>query len=53
MKSDVPTVRSDFRRLVKRRFDEEGITLAPPSAQSLSGEVTVSERGFDPGANGE
>ncbi|MFC5277380.1 mechanosensitive ion channel family protein [Halorubrum rubrum] len=41
---DVVTLRSDFRRLVKRRFDEEGITIAPPSAQSLSGEVTVTER---------
>lgn len=38
---EIRTVRSDFRRLVKRRFDEEGITLAPPSAQLLSGEVTV------------
>ena len=53
MNSDILTVRSDFRRLVKRRFDEEGITLAPPSAQSLSGEVTVSERGGDPTSNGE
>ncbi|MUV86489.1 mechanosensitive ion channel [Natronomonas sp. CBA1123] len=53
MNSDILTVRSDFRRLVKRRFDEEGITLAPPSAQSLSGEVTVSERGGDPISNGE
>nr|WP_268105449.1 mechanosensitive ion channel domain-containing protein [Natronomonas gomsonensis] len=52
MKSDVPTVRSDFRRLVKRRFDEEGITLAPPSAQSLSGELTVDERRSDPTSNG-
>jgi small-conductance mechanosensitive channel len=41
---DVLTIRSDFRRLVKRHFDEVGITLAPPSAQSLSGEVTVTER---------
>ena len=41
--SDVLTVRSDFRRLVKRQFDEEDITLAPPSAQSLSGEVTVTD----------
>jgi len=41
---DMVTIRSDFRRVVKRRFDEEGITLAPPSAQSLSGEVTVTER---------
>ena len=41
---DLMTIRSDFRRAVKRRFDEEGITLAPPSAQLLSGEVTVTER---------
>jgi hypothetical protein len=27
--------------LVKRHFDEEGITLAPPSGQSLTGELTV------------
>jgi len=53
MNSDILTVRSDFRRLVKRRFDEEEITLAPPSAQSLSGEVTVTERGGNPTSNGE
>ncbi|WP_435074489.1 mechanosensitive ion channel family protein [Halorubrum sp. HHNYT27] len=41
---DVLTLRSDFRRLVKRHFDEEGITLAPPSGQMLSGELTVTER---------
>jgi small-conductance mechanosensitive channel len=40
---DIRTVRSDFRRTVKRRFDEEGITLAPPSAQLLSGAVTVTD----------
>lgn len=40
---EIFTVRSDFRRLVKQHFDEEGILIAPPSAQSLSGEVTVSE----------
>lgn len=40
---DVPVVRSDFRRAVKHRFDEEGITIAPPSAQLLSGEVTVAD----------
>ena len=38
---DVQTIRSDFRRLVKRRFDAAGITLAPPSAQLLSGSVSV------------
>jgi small conductance mechanosensitive channel len=41
-RSDIVAKRSDFRRQVKRHFDAEGITLAPPSAQSLSGEVTVS-----------
>jgi len=44
---DVLTIRSDFRRLVKRRFDEEDITIAPPSAQLLSGDVTVTERPTD------
>ncbi|TKX87835.1 mechanosensitive ion channel [Halorubrum sp. SS5] len=44
---DVATLRSDFRREVKRRFDEEGIAIAPPSAQSLSGELAVTERSTD------
>ncbi|MGQ3329348.1 mechanosensitive ion channel family protein [Halorubrum sp. FL23] len=48
---DLMTIRSDFRRAVKRRFDEEGITLAPPSAQLLSGEVTVTERPPDSSAS--
>ncbi|MDZ5812742.1 mechanosensitive ion channel [Halorubrum sp. AD140] len=52
--SDILTLRSDFRRVVKRRFDEEGITLAPPSAQSLSGAVTVTEHGSEsPASTGE
>ena len=42
--SEIRTVRSDFRRLVKRHFDEEDITIAPPSAQMLSGDVTVTDR---------
>jgi len=42
MDADMVTIRSDFRRRVKRRFDEEGITLAPASAQQLSGEISVS-----------
>ena len=50
---DILTIRSDFRRLVKQHFDEEGITLAPPSAQLLSGEVTVRERTTEPSASGE
>lgn len=37
----IADVRSEFRRRVKRRFDEEGLTLAPPSEQELSGTVTV------------
>ncbi|WP_442928572.1 mechanosensitive ion channel family protein [Natronomonas sp.] len=41
--TDMRIVRSDFRRLMKRRFDEEGITLAPPSAQLLSGEIAVTD----------
>lgn len=40
-RSTVADVRSDFRRQVKRRFDELGLTLAPPSDQALSGSVTV------------
>ena len=44
---DILTARSDFRRLVKRRFDEEGITIAPPSGQSLSGEIAVTEQSED------
>ena len=39
----VQTIRADFRRLVKRRFDAAGTTLAPPSAQLLSGPVSVSD----------
>lgn len=43
MNQEILTVRSDFRRAVKRQFDEENITLAPPSSQSLSGDITVTE----------
>lgn len=39
--SDIRTIRSDFRRVVKRQFDEQDITIAPPSAQLLSGEVSM------------
>ncbi|WP_436935649.1 mechanosensitive ion channel family protein [Halovenus marina] len=52
MNQDILTARSDFRRTVKRRFDEEEITLAPPSAQLLSGEVTVTGERTDPSGNG-
>ena len=41
----VADIRSDFRRRVKRRFDEEGIVLGPPSGRELSGSVTVEQRG--------
>ena len=34
-------VRSDFRRRVKRRFDEEGLTLGPASTHELSGDLSV------------
>jgi small-conductance mechanosensitive channel len=51
---DILTIRSDFRRLVKRHFDEEDITLAPPSAQLLSGGVTVTDRRSEsPASNSE
>jgi small-conductance mechanosensitive channel len=41
----IADVRSDFRRRIKRQFDEEGITLAPPSSQHLSGSVEVDPAG--------
>jgi small-conductance mechanosensitive channel len=44
---DIPAIRSDLRHRVKRRFDDEGITLAPPSAQLLSGSVSVTNRPVD------
>jgi small-conductance mechanosensitive channel len=34
-------VQSDFRRRVKRQFDEAGLTLGPPSGHELSGELSV------------
>jgi small-conductance mechanosensitive channel len=37
-------VKSDFRRRVKRRFDEEGLTLGPASGHELSGELAVDVR---------
>ncbi|MFB6160062.1 MAG: mechanosensitive ion channel family protein [Haloferacaceae archaeon] len=52
-RSSVVTVRSDFRRAVKRHFDEKEITLAPASAQKLSGEIAVAdERATADGAGG-
>jgi small-conductance mechanosensitive channel len=49
-RSNVLTIRSDFRRAVKRHFDDEDITLAPPSAQELSGEVAVTDGTLEPTA---
>jgi small-conductance mechanosensitive channel len=43
MNQEIQTARSDFRRAVKQQFDEENITLAPPSSQLLSGDITVTE----------
>jgi small-conductance mechanosensitive channel len=34
-------VQSDFRRRLKRRFEEVDLTLAPPSGRELSGSVAV------------
>lgn len=54
MNKHIRTVRSDFRRVVKRRFDEEGITLAPPAEQELSGKVSVRNTATEaPDAEGE
>jgi len=41
MEADLPEVRSSFRRRVKRRFDEVGLTLGPPSGQQVSGRLSV------------
>ncbi|MFB6092542.1 MAG: mechanosensitive ion channel family protein [Haloquadratum sp.] len=41
MDVDIVTLRSDFRRRVKRRFDEAELTLGPPSGRELSGELAV------------
>jgi small conductance mechanosensitive channel len=40
-RADVVGVRSDFRREVKLRFDEEELTLAPAAGRELSGSVAV------------
>lgn len=39
--SDVVALRSDVRREIKRRFDEEALPLDPPAGRELSGSVTV------------
>ena len=38
-------IRSDFRRRVKARFDEAGLTLGPLSTEELSGRVAVDVNG--------
>ncbi|WP_276261315.1 mechanosensitive ion channel family protein [Haloglomus litoreum] len=38
---EVADIRSDFRREVKLRFDEEDLTLAPAAGRELSGSVAV------------
>jgi small conductance mechanosensitive channel len=50
--SDALAVRSEFRGLVKRHFEEEDITLAPYSGRQLSGEITVTD-GATKGQNSE
>jgi small conductance mechanosensitive channel len=47
-RTDVATVRSDYRRRVKRRFDEAGLTLAPAAGRDLSGTVTVESEDYSP-----
>jgi len=46
-RGDIATIRSDFRRRVKARFDEAGLTLGPPSGRELSGQVAVEAGGVD------
>ncbi|WP_425604226.1 mechanosensitive ion channel family protein [Halobellus salinisoli] len=41
MDADLVTLRSDFRRRVKARFDEIDVTLGPPAGRELSGSVSV------------
>jgi small-conductance mechanosensitive channel len=36
---NVAEIRSDFRREIKRRLDDEGLTLGPPAGRELSGTV--------------
>lgn len=40
-RADVAEIQSDFRREVKLRFDETGLTLGPPAGRELSGDVAV------------
>ncbi|RLM56852.1 mechanosensitive ion channel family protein [Halobellus sp. Atlit-31R] len=53
MDADLVTLTSDFRRRVKARFDEVGLTLGPPSGQELSGAVSVDVRDDTPTADGD
>nr|WP_256420241.1 mechanosensitive ion channel domain-containing protein [Halobellus rarus] len=41
MDVNLVTLRSDFRRRVKSRFDEVDVTLGPPSSRELTGSVSV------------
>ncbi|MGM0590568.1 MAG: mechanosensitive ion channel family protein [Halobacteriota archaeon] len=41
---DILEIESEYSRQVKRLFDEAGITIAPPSPQTLSGKISVDER---------
>ncbi len=41
MDVDLVTLRSDFRRRVKTRFDEVDVTLGPAATRELSGSVSV------------
>ncbi|WP_338729184.1 mechanosensitive ion channel domain-containing protein [Haladaptatus sp. DJG-WS-42] len=41
--SNIATIRSDFRRLLKRRFVEAGLTLSPPTGHHLSGSLRVEQ----------
>jgi small-conductance mechanosensitive channel len=53
MDVDLVTLQSDFRRRVKSRFDEVGLTLGPPSGHELSGELDVAVEGESTAASGD
>ena len=44
MNVNLVEIKSDFRRRVKQRFDETGLTLGPASGHELSGELAVDVR---------
>jgi small-conductance mechanosensitive channel len=55
MDLDLVDIRSSFRRRVKARFDEVGLTLGPPSTHEMSGELDVGlsgDRRAEPGPEG-